>query len=52
MNNYKIEIEINGEQKTVRWSGHTEQVAIAQCFLSEAQQGARDIKVLSITLIK
>jgi hypothetical protein len=45
---YKITVEIDGEEKTARWSGYTEQVAIAQCFLCEAQNGARAIKVLEI----
>ena len=52
MNTYKIELEVNSEAKTSRWSGYTEQVAIAQCFLYEAQNGARELKVLSITEVK
>lgn len=50
MNTYKITFEVNGEEKTALWSGYTEQVAIAQCFLSEAQNGARELKVLEINL--
>ncbi len=52
MKNYEMIVEVNGEEKTIRWSGYDEQVAIAQCFLSEAQQGARSLKVLEIKEIK
>lgn len=52
MNTYKIEMVVNGEEKQSHWSGYTEQVAIAQAFLSEAQQGAREIKILSIKEVK
>ncbi len=48
MNTYKIIIEVDGQEKITSWSGYTEQVAIAQCFLHEAQQGARSLKVLEI----
>jgi hypothetical protein len=48
MNLYQITVEVDGIDKTARWSGYTEQVAIAQCFLYEAQNGARSIKVIEI----
>lgn len=51
METFNIEMEVNGEYKKSRWDGYTEQVAIAQAFLSEAQSGAREIKVLSINKI-
>ena len=48
MNTYNITIEVDDAEKTSRWCGYDEQVAIAQCFLHEAYQGARSIKVLGI----
>ena len=48
MNTYKITLEVDGIEKEAQWSGYTEQVAIAQCFLYEAQNGARSLKVLEI----
>jgi hypothetical protein len=48
MNLYQITIEVDGIDKTARWSGYTAQMAIAQCFLYEAQNGARSIKVIII----
>lgn len=48
MKTYTIEMIVNGEEKVQRWSGYGEQSAIAQAMLSEAQQGARDIKIISI----
>lgn len=45
---YSITIESDGVEKQARWSGYGEQSAIAQCFLSEAQNGARSLKVLEI----
>jgi hypothetical protein len=58
MNTYEIEMEVKvwgeftPENKIQRWSGYTEQVAIAQAFLSEAQQGAREIKIINIKEVK
>lgn len=48
MNKYRITLEIDGEESVQIWDGYTEQVAIAQCFLSEAQNGARSLKVIDI----
>lgn len=45
---YSITVEVDGVEKTARWSGYTEQIAIAQCFLYEAQNGARSLKVLEV----
>lgn len=54
MNTYNIELKIktlNDEfTLTQQWSGYTEQGAIAQAFLYQAQAGARAIEVLSINL--
>lgn len=50
MNTYTITLLVDNEEKTSNWHGYTEQVAITQCFLYETQQGARELKVLSITL--
>lgn len=36
------------DEHVSRWCGWTEQVAIAQAFLSYAQRGARELKVLDI----
>ena len=51
METFKIEMMVNGDEKTSRWSGYGEQSAIAQAMLYEAQNGAREIKILSITKI-
>ncbi len=48
---YLITLEVDKEEKEARWSGYSEQVAIAQCFLYEAQNGARELKVISIKKI-
>ena len=45
---YNITIEVDRVEKKARWSGYNEQSAIAQCFLYEAHNGARSIKVLEI----
>jgi len=39
---------VNGEEKTARWYGYGEQCAIAQAMLYEVQNGAREIKILSV----
>ena len=56
MNTYKIELHIKTIDKeytmTERWSGYTEQGAIAQAFLYYGITGARAIEVLSVELIK
>jgi hypothetical protein len=56
MENYLINFEVkreNGDTENMqsRWSGYGEQSAIAQAFLYEAQNGAREIKVLSTNKI-
>lgn len=51
MNLYEIIAEVDGEDKRARWSGYTEQMAIAQCFLYEAQNGARSIKLIEVIQI-
>lgn len=51
MEYFKIEMEVNGEYKNSRWNGYGEQSAIAQCMLYEAQNGAREIKILEIKKI-
>lgn len=48
MKTYKITLLIDNEETTQSWSGYTEQMAIAQCFLYHAQNGARKLEVLSI----
>ncbi len=54
MNTYNIELNIktidDNFTMTQKWSGYTEQQAIAQAFLYHAQAGARAIEVLSIEL--
>ena len=50
MQEYTINLLVDGEQTTANWSGYDEQVAIAQCFLYHAQNGARKLEVLNITL--
>lgn len=50
MKTYTITLLVDNEEKTSNWSHYNEQGAIAQCFLSEAQQGARNLEVLSIIL--
>lgn len=50
MNTYKITLLVDNEERTENWSGYTEQVAIAQAFLSHAQNGARKLEVLEITI--
>lgn len=55
MNTYKIELRIKNTEHGIiesaqNWSAYTEQQAIAQCFLYNAQQGATAIEVLSIEL--
>ena len=49
MQTYKITIEIDGEERTERWYGYNENVAIAQAFLHHAHQGVRSLKVIDIT---
>lgn len=49
MNNYSIVLEIDGEETTQRFSGYTEQVAIAQAMLYNGQNGARSVIVKDIT---
>ena len=48
MKTYSIIMTVNGEEKVSRWSGYGEQSAIAQAMLSEAQNGAREIKIITI----
>lgn len=48
MNTYKITMMVDDEERTSHWGGYTEQVAIAQAFLYEAQRGARSLKVIEI----
>ena len=48
METYRILLLIDNEEKTEDWSGYTEQMAIAQCFLSHAQNGARKLEIISI----
>lgn len=50
MNDYTINILLESGEYTETWSGYDEKTAIAQCFLYHAQNGAREIKVLSIEL--
>lgn len=52
MTDYSIVLEIDGTETIQRWSGYTEQVAIAQAMLYNAQNGARSVKVVDITNIK
>ncbi len=52
MRTYNIVMMVNGEEKIQRWSGYGEQSAIAQAMLSEAQQGAREIKIIDIIEIQ
>lgn len=48
MKNYSITLIVDQEETQTRSFGYTETVAIAQAFLSFAQQGARELKVLEI----
>lgn len=52
MNTYSIVLEIDGEEITQRFSGYTEQVAIAQAMLYNGQNGARSVVVKDTTEIK
>lgn len=52
MNTYQITFEVDGEEKTERWSGYTDQMAIAQAYLSHAQNGARELKWITHELIE
>lgn len=48
METYKITMEIDGEERTTRWSGYGEASAIAQAMLSFALDGARSLRVIEI----
>jgi len=48
MQSYNITMLIDNEERTHLWSGYTEQGAIAQMMLYEAQNGARELKVINI----
>ena len=52
MKRYSIVLEVDGVETTQQWSGYTEQVAIIQAMLYNAQNGARSVKVIDITNIK
>jgi hypothetical protein len=48
MNKYKITMIVDGIECSHLWSGYTEQGAIAQMMLYEAQNGARKLEVVEI----
>ena len=48
MNKYEITMLVDEVECSHLWSGYTEQGAIAQMMLYEAQNGARSLKVLDI----
>lgn len=52
MNNYQIYLSVDDVERTEKWYGYDEKGAIAQCFLSNAQAGARKIEVLSIYFLE
>jgi hypothetical protein len=52
MKRYSIVLEVDGVETTQQWSGYTEQVAIAQAMLCNAQNGARSVIVKDITEIE
>lgn len=51
MQDYKITLLIDGaEERTKTWSAFDEQGAVTRAFLYYAHAGARELKVLDITL--
>jgi hypothetical protein len=48
MKTYQITFIKDGEETIQNWYGYDEQGAISQCFLSNAQDGARELKVIEI----